>query len=68
MDLGSAEAGGECLLFLHADTQFAGKRLSNDSSSRRRRFPLGGRFDFARDNPQPVFKLIALITLFTVSY
>lgn len=30
MDSGVAEAGGECLLFLHADTQFAEKSLSND--------------------------------------
>lgn len=60
MNLGAAEADGEILLFLHADT-----RLPADAVTViRQAVAVGyrwGRFDVAFDSPLPIFKLIALM-------
>lgn len=60
MNLGAAEAGGEILLFPHADT-----RLPADAFLAIRQAVADGyrwgRFDVAFDSPQPVFKLIAFM-------
>ncbi|MCQ8183339.1 TIGR04283 family arsenosugar biosynthesis glycosyltransferase [Methylomonas sp. SURF-1] len=60
MNLGAAEADGECLLFLHVDTRLPADAVTviHQVVAEGYRW---GRFDVAFDSPQPVFKLIALM-------
>jgi rSAM/selenodomain-associated transferase 2 len=59
MNAGAREAGGEILLFLHADTRLpegAGTAIVEALADPR---AVAGRFDVQFDNPRPIFRVIA---------
>ncbi len=58
MNAGAAQAQGDILLFLHADTALPDGAVDNISKAIEDGW-LWGRFDVQFDNPKPIFKLIA---------
>lgn len=60
MNLGAAEADGEIVLFLHADTRLPADAVTAIHQAVAEGYRWG-RFDVAFDSPLPVFKLIALM-------
>lgn len=60
MNLGAAEADGDILLFLHADTQLPDNAVTLIIQAVADGCPWG-RFDVMFDNPKPIFKVIAMM-------
>jgi len=67
MNEGAARAGGEALLFLHADTVLPGGFERLVSAAMTDRTTVGGCFRFAVDESTPFFRFIALAANFRSS-
>ena len=59
MNAGAAAAGGDVLLFLHADTRMPEGFEAAIRAALVEPAMVGGRFDVAFDNPAPAFRMIA---------
>lgn len=61
MNHGASLAGGEVLLFLHADTRLPASAISDIRNALRDPETVGGRFDLRLDGARPIFRLIGLL-------
>ena len=61
MNAGASHAGGEILLFLHADTLLPPDALLLVAAAMADRGAVGGAFDLAFASPRPAFKVIAAV-------
>jgi rSAM/selenodomain-associated transferase 2 len=61
MNFGVQRAGGDVLLFLHADTRLPPTAFDDIRAALRDRKVLGGRFDLQLDNPRPLLRLIGFM-------
>ena len=59
MNAGARAAGGDVLLFLHADTRLPDGALAAVEAAVGDPGVIAGRFDVRFDNPRPVFRMIA---------
>ncbi len=58
MNAGAAAAGGEVLLFLHADTAPPPTVLADIRAAMADPEVVGGRFDVRLDNPRPIYRVV----------
>jgi rSAM/selenodomain-associated transferase 2 len=61
MNFGAQRAGGDVLLFLHADTRLPPSAFEDIRAALQDRRVLGGRFDLQLDSPRPLLKLIGFM-------
>ena len=61
MNFGAQRAGGDVLLFLHADTRLPPSAFEDIREALQDRRVLGGRFDLQLDSPRPLLKLIGFM-------
>jgi rSAM/selenodomain-associated transferase 2 len=59
MNLGARAAGGDALLFLHADTRLPDGAAGAIEEALAEPGVVGGRFDVRFDSPRPIFRMIA---------
>jgi len=59
MNAGARRAGGDVLLFLHADTRLPDGALEAIAAALRDPAVVGGRFDVRFDHPRPIMRVVA---------